>query len=184
MTDVARLSRTLDVAPTPICVAAITRRALEEIAPFCRARQLRLRASVCDAAPAVGNADDLHQALMNVLLNAIRFTPDGGVIDVTLGRRSGVIDVTVADTGIGIPAAIHARIGDPFFTAGVVDRHHSDPVAFQSGGIGLGLAVARAIAAAHRGRLWFESEEGRGSTFHLELPAACLSHGGTRGDSE
>jgi len=118
----------------------------------------------------LGDPDDLHHAAMNLLLNAVRFTPDHGSIRLGLCCASGWIDLTVADTGIGIPPALRDRIGEPFVTAGAIDRHHSDPIAFQSGGIGLGLAVARAIAGEHGGRIWFTSEEGRGTTFHLELP--------------
>ena len=127
-----------------------------------------------ERAPARGDADDLHHALMNLLLNAIRFTPDGGriVVAVDVGG-DGATRVSVADSGIGIAPAVRTHIGEPFFTAAPLQHHHSDPTAFRSGGVGLGIAVARAIATAHRGRLTFESEEGRGTTFVLEIPVAA-----------
>lgn len=171
MTDLARLSRAAAAPPEPVCLAAIARRALEDVASFCATRSLTLVAAIPDRAPGTGDADDLHHALMNLLLNAVRFTPDGGRISVVVRGDAAVTRIEVADTGVGIPAAARPRIGEPFFTASPLAHHHSDPIAFRSGGIGLGLAVARAVAAAHGGRLTFESEEGRGTTFVLQIPA-------------
>jgi signal transduction histidine kinase len=173
MTDLARLARAAPPGAAPLCLAALVRRAVEEVAPFCAARHLALATAIPERAPARGDADDLHHALMNLLLNAVRFTPDGGRIVVTVQTGGdGATRVSVADSGIGIAPAARTRIGEPFFTAAPLQYHHSDPTAFRSGGIGLGIAVARAIAAAHRGRLTFESEEGRGTTFVLEIPVA------------
>ncbi len=171
MTDLARLSRAAAPPAEPVCLGAIARGAMQEIAPFCAARSLTLDGVIAERAPATGDAADLHHALMNLLLNAVRFTPDGGAITVTVSSDATASRVGVADTGVGIPAAARARIGEPFFTAQPLAHHHSDAIAFRSGGIGLGLAVARAVAEAHRGRLTFTSEEGRGSTFVLELPS-------------
>ncbi len=173
MTDLARLARAAPPPAASLCLASLVRRAVEEIAPLCAARRLTVAADAPERAPARGDADDLHHALMNLLLNALRFTPDGGRITVAVDATvAGVTRVRVTDTGVGIAPAIRARIGEPFFTATALQHHHSDPIAFGSGGIGLGVAVARAIAVAHGGRLTFESEEGRGTTFVLELPAA------------
>ncbi len=119
-----------------------------------------------------GDAADLHHATMNLLLNAVRFTPDGGAIDVSVTDDGERVRIAVRDDGVGIPTELHRRIGEPFFTAAVVDHHHSDRIAFGAGGIGLGLAVARAVAADHGGRLRFESAPGRGSTFAIELACA------------
>jgi signal transduction histidine kinase len=171
MTDLARLSQAAPPRAAPLCLAGLARRALEDLRPFCAARRLTLSAHVPERVPAHGDADDLHHALMNVLLNAVRFTADGGRIAVEVDvDRDGVARLRVADSGIGIAPAIRARIGEPFFTAAPLAHHHSDPVGFRSGGIGLGLAVTRAVVAAHGGRLTFESEEGRGATFVLEIP--------------
>lgn len=177
MTDLARLARAAPPPAAPVCLASLARRAVEEVAPLCAARRLTIVADAPERASARGDAADLHHALMNLLLNAVRFTPDGGCITVAVDTTvAGVTRVRVTDTGIGIAAAIRARIGEPFFIATPLQHHHSDPIAFGSGGIGLGVAVARAIAAAHGGRLTFESEEGRGTTFVLELPAQpCTS---------
>jgi len=172
MTDLARLARQTSLRPTPLCVATLARRALAEVTALCERRRLTFVADIVARAPALGDADDLHHALMNLLLNAVRFTPDGGRITLTVvGGDDGATRVQVADSGIGIAPAVRTRIGEPFFTAAPLAHHHSDPVAFQSGGIGLGLAVTRAIVAAHGARLTFDSEEGTGTTFTLEIPA-------------
>jgi len=170
-TSSATEARAAAASAAPLCLGALARRALEEVAPLCAARRLTLTAEVPERVPARGNADDLQHALMHLLLNAVRFTPDGGRITVAVDTSAAVTRVRVTDTGIGIPAAVRGRIGEPFFTATPLDHHRSDPIAFRSGGIGLGVAVARAIAAAHGGRVTFESEERRGTTFVLELPA-------------
>lgn len=171
MTDLARLSRAAPARSAPLCLAALARRAVEEIRPLCAARRLALALEAPPSVPARGDADDLHHALMNLLLNAMRFTPDGGAIAVAVTvDTNGTARLRVTDSGIGIASSLRARIGEPFFTAAPLAHHHSDPVAFGSGGVGLGLAVARAVLAAHGGRLTFESEEGRGATFVLALP--------------
>ncbi|MBI3767506.1 MAG: hybrid sensor histidine kinase/response regulator [Deltaproteobacteria bacterium] len=173
MTDLARFARTAPPRAVPLCLATLARRAVEEVAPFCAARHLELATTIPERAPARGDAADVHHALMNLLLNAVRFTPDGGRIAVAVrSAADGTTRLSVADSGIGIATAARARIGEPFFTAAPLHHHHSDPIAFRSGGVGLGVAVARAIAEAHGGRLTFESEEGRGTTFVLEIPSS------------
>ncbi len=171
MTDLLRLARAVPAPAAPLCLATVARRAVADVAPLCAARRLGVAVDVPPRALTHGDADDLHHALTNLLLNAVRFTPDGGRITVALDRSDGrTTRIRVSDTGIGIAAAVRHRIGEPFFTATPLRHHHSDPSAFGSGGIGLGLAVTRAIAAAHGGALTFTSAEGRGSTFILELP--------------
>jgi hypothetical protein len=175
MTDLARLARAAPPRTAALCLAVLVRRAVEEMTPFCVARRLTITTAVPERAPARGDAGDLHHALMNVLLNAVRFTPDGGRIAVTVrAGAGGTTQIRVADTGIGIAPAVRARVGEPFFTAAPLQHHSSDPIAFRSGGIGLGVAVARAVAPAHGGRLTFESEEGRGTTFVLEIPSCAI----------
>lgn len=178
MTDLARLAHPERQkgglparSPERLCVAAVVARAAAEVASWCGLRRLTLLRDIAAPAVVLGDGADLHHAVMNLLLNAVRFTPDGGTIRVDVHRDAGVVAVVVADTGIGIAPDVRHRIGEAFFTAASPDHHHSDPIAFGAGGIGLGLAVARAIAGDHCGRLTFESEPGRGSTFRLEFPA-------------
>jgi len=111
------------------------------------------------------DTDRIRQVIINLVHNAIKFTPAGGYITVT-GRavREGVI-ISVADTGIGIPAEDATRIFERFYKA---DRARS------GGGTGLGLAIAKHTIQAHNGRLWVESIEGKGSTFSFTLPLVNL----------
>ena len=174
MTDLVRLARPAPRPHAPLCVATLARRVLADVRPFCLRRRLALTSDVPATCVVAGDPDDLHRALLNLCLNAIRFTADGGALTVGLVAVDGGCEVTVADTGIGIPAVLLARLGQPFVTGAAVDHHHSDPIAFGAGGVGLGLAVARAIADDHGGRLWLESSEGRGTTAHLRLPRAAV----------
>jgi signal transduction histidine kinase len=109
-------------------------------------------------------ADASHQALTNMIENAIKFTGPGGKVTVSSWQGGREVGVTVADNGPGIPSEARAHVFDRFFRA---DRSRSR----ESGGSGLGLAICYEIAAAHRGRIWVESEEGRGSAFSIALPA-------------
>ena len=170
MTDLVRLSRPTPRPHAVLCLAAVVRRVVTDVRPFCTRRRLELVVEVPAAHPGWGHAGDLHRALVNLCLNAIRFTADGGRITLALHPSIAGSDVTVADTGIGIPAELLARLAQPFVTGAPIDTHHSDPIAFRSGGIGLGLAVARAIAEDHGGSLRMESAEGRGTTVHLVVP--------------
>jgi histidine kinase len=107
----------------------------------------------------------VHQVLFNLLDNAVRFTPAGGRITITASRHNGAVDVAVADTGPGIQAEHLPRVFDRFYR---VDEARSR----DDGGTGIGLAIARSVVEAHGGRIWAESEPGRGSTFTFELPVA------------
>ncbi|AJE04011.1 sensor histidine kinase [Geobacter pickeringii] len=108
----------------------------------------------------------LRQSLMNLVDNAIRYTPGGGHIRVVTGRSAaGDITLEVADDGPGIPALHRERIFDRFYR---IDTGRSP----EAGGTGLGLAIARWGAEANGGRIELESEEGRGSTFRIVVPPA------------
>ena len=110
-----------------------------------------------------GDDELLKQLLLNLLDNAVKYTPSGGDIRVTLAVENGAAQVSVSDTGIGIPAEDQPRIFDRFYR---VDKARSRAM----GGAGLGLAIAQWIAEAHGGTLSVESVPGRGSSFILTLP--------------
>ncbi|MGE5251250.1 MAG: sensor histidine kinase [Bacteroidota bacterium] len=118
----------------------------------------------------------IHQALRNVLINAIKFTPDGGSIAVDGRTLPGFIEVTVSDTGIGISPEDQALIFEKFGQVGRADLHSSGKTKFKGGGPGLGLPIARGIIEAHGGTIWVESQgydenKLHGSTFHILIPA-------------
>ncbi|HET9994889.1 MAG TPA: ATP-binding protein [Candidatus Acidoferrum sp.] len=105
----------------------------------------------------------LAEVLQNLLDNAIQYTPPGGQIMVSAAADNGEVEFTVTDTGIGIPQADQPRIFERFYR---VDVARSREV----GGTGLGLAIAKHLVETHGGRLWVESEVGRGSQFHFTVP--------------
>jgi two-component system phosphate regulon sensor histidine kinase PhoR len=114
--------------------------------------------------PAVNaDPDRLEQVLVNLLHNAIKFTPPGGKITVSAEPGEQAVIFRVHDTGVGIPASDLTRIFERFYKA---DRARS------GGGTGLGLSIARHIIEGHGGRVWAESEIGQGSTFFFTLPTA------------
>lgn len=103
----------------------------------------------------------IEQVLVNLLHNAIKFTPQGGEINLTARKVDSSVQFSVSDTGVGIPADDIPRIFERFFKS---DRARSES------GTGLGLAIARHLVEAHHGRIWAESVEGQGSTFYFTLP--------------
>jgi two-component system phosphate regulon sensor histidine kinase PhoR len=114
-------------------------------------------------APILADQLRLEQVAVNLLHNAIKFTPEGGAITLRAEQRDPDIIFSIQDTGIGIPWIDLPRIFERFYKA---DRARS------SGGTGLGLAIARHLVEAHGGRIWAESQEGRGSTFFFSIPVA------------
>ena len=103
------------------------------------------------------------QILLNLLSNAVKFTPEGGTIDVRASRRNGRLEVTVADTGVGIAAEDHQAVFEEFRQLG---RDYTK----KSEGTGLGLALTRKFVELHGGSIRLESEPGKGSTFTFTLP--------------
>lgn len=120
-----------------------------------------------DLPPVAADPSRLQQVVVNLLLNAIKFTPDGGRIDVDLKRVGSTIQMTVSDTGLGIRADYLPLIFDRFSQQdGSTTRGHD--------GLGLGLSIARHIVELHRGTIHAASDgEGRGATFTVQLPVAA-----------
>jgi two-component system phosphate regulon sensor histidine kinase PhoR len=108
------------------------------------------------------DAPRLLQVLINLIHNAIKFTPSGGQIELSAYQQAENVTFCVSDTGTGIPREDRARIFERFFKG---DRSRS------GGGTGLGLSIAKHTIEGHRGKIWVESEEGRGSRFYFSIPA-------------
>jgi signal transduction histidine kinase len=122
-----------------------------------------------------GDSERLYQALRNLLTNAIKYTPDGGSIVVDGRLLSGFIEITIADTGIGIDITDQERIFEKFGRVGNVALHSSGKIKFKGGGPGLGLSITKGIIEAHGGAIWVESDgydevNCPGTIFHVLLP--------------
>jgi len=113
--------------------------------------------------PVRADPDKLLQVLDNLLDNAIKYSPNGGQIIVSGERRDGEVQVSVSDQGIGIPQEAQARLFDKFYRV-------DSPLKHEVAGTGLGLNLCQHIIKAHGGRIWVDSEEGKGATFSFALP--------------
>jgi signal transduction histidine kinase len=112
--------------------------------------------------PAVGtiraDGEQVRRVVQNLLLNAIDAMPEGGELRIATARVNGVVRIDVADTGQGLGEEERRRLFTPYYTT----KQH---------GTGLGLAIVQSVVTDHRGKIWVDSEPGRGATFHIELPA-------------
>jgi signal transduction histidine kinase len=175
--DASRIaSGELELGIRPIRLAELVAYIVDDIADVLAQRDLRLRVDGFDSVPVIeGDAGHLYTAFSNIVGNAIKYTPDGGAITVSARTVGDAVDVSVADTGIGIPPGEQGRIFDQFYVLEPIDHHTTSKSAFRGGGIGLGLTIARGIIEAHNGRIWVASgpdggSSGGGSTFHVLLP--------------
>jgi two-component system phosphate regulon sensor histidine kinase PhoR len=114
-----------------------------------------------DLPPVSADPDRMEQVLVNLLHNAVKFTPPGGEIVVSVAPDDGRVIFSVRDTGVGIPAKDLPRIFERFYKA---DRARS------GGGTGLGLSISRHIVETHGGKIWADSVQGKGSVFYFSLP--------------
>jgi two-component system phosphate regulon sensor histidine kinase PhoR len=135
------------------------------IAPRAARSRVTVTADIPAELPAVtADRDRLAQILINLVDNAVKYTPEGGTVTVTAGPPAdGLIEVAVADTGIGIPAADLPRLTERFYR---VDKARSREL----GGTGLGLAIVKHLVLAHGGEVRIESREGEGTTVRFTLP--------------
>ena len=127
------------------------------------AKGLALQVEVPENLPRMqGDRDRLTQVLTNLVSNAYRYTP-GGQVSIVVAEMPGVLRVDVSDTGIGIAEEDRSKIWDRFFRA-------AHPVVEEAGGTGLGLSIVKMFVEMHGGRIWLDSEPGKGSTFTFILP--------------
>lgn len=126
-------------------------------------KNIQVHLAVNDPATIVGDRVRLRQLFLNLVDNAIKYTPEGGSVTLAMERQNGAAVFSVKDTGIGIPADDIGRIFDRFYR---VDKARSREL----GGTGLGLSIAKWIAEIHRGTITVASEPNRGSTFTVHLP--------------
>jgi two-component system phosphate regulon sensor histidine kinase PhoR len=137
----------------------------EDLLPWARAKGVDVLVDAPAPALVQGDAAHLQRALTNLVSNALKFTPAGGTVTITVAATAAQVTAAVADTGIGIPAAQVPELFNRFFRA-------SNAETASIPGTGLGLSIVRQIAVEHRGSVKVTSREGEGSTFLLTLPSA------------
>jgi signal transduction histidine kinase len=167
----------LDLAREPVFLSSLVQSVLSGLTGFGPQRDITLDiGSGLKQAPILqGDPRRLHQAVSNIVSNAIKYTPDGGVVSIDSENLEGAVHIWIKDTGVGIPPQELSRIFERFYVLEDTALHRSSKTAFKGGGLGLGLGVARGIVEAHNGRIWAESaghdeENYPGSTFHILLP--------------
>jgi two-component system NtrC family sensor kinase len=163
--DLGRIEAGLDASLEVTPISVLARYALDGLRSAAEIKQQKVESLLSDDLPMVrGDPYRLRQMIANLLENAIKYTPPNGEIVVAAVVEGDQVILRVNDTGPGIPAADQPYIFDKFFRASNVPD--------DSGGTGLGLSIVKSIVDSHQGRIWVDSQLGRGTTFTVVLPRA------------
>ena len=133
------------------------------VTPQIQAKHLKFSLDVDGVTQLVGDSQQLQRVFVNLLSNAIKYTPERGEVRVQLTRQGNAILAAVKDTGCGIGPEDQSKLFQEFYRT-------DDPINRDMRGTGLGLALVKRIVEAHQGRIWVESQRGKGSTFSVSLP--------------
>lgn len=164
--DLSRLEGGAKMEPVPLDLEKLVLEAVDNHQPAAAEAGKTLSSETAkDLPPALGDARWLHLVLDNLVSNAIKFTMPGGRVRVSVKDKGAFLMVSVSDDGIGIPPDDRDKIFERFYRA----ANRSE---VNAPGTGLGLAIAREIVDKHGGKIWLESELGKGTTFHFVVPAA------------
>ena len=170
--DLQELSRveakaySLDIRP--VAVSILVQTTVKRLSPQASAKQIALRSDLSvDLPPIQAGEDRMNQVLLNLVANAIQYTPEGGSVTISAAPHLDEVHISVSDTGIGIPPEHIPNLFTRFYR---VDKSRSRNA---GGGAGIGLTIAKHLIAAHGGRLWVESKgEGQGTIFTFSLKLA------------
>jgi signal transduction histidine kinase len=148
-----------------VTVSNLVQTTVKRLAPQARDKRINLRSNLpADLPPLQADEDRITQVLVNLVANAIQYTPEGGDVTISAVRQVDEIHISVKDTGVGIPPEHLANLFTRFYR---VDKSRSRNA---GGGSGIGLTIAKHLVEAHGGRIWAESKgEGQGSTFTFSL---------------
>jgi signal transduction histidine kinase len=157
-------------------VADLIRRAVEEVTSFIAQRKQKLEVDIPEGLGTLFvEPAKIHDSIVQLLVNAIKFTPDGGVVRIAASRTGAGVEIRVSDTGQGIEPECLPRVFEPFFTRFDVSRHCSGTYEFDRRGLGLGLPVVKAFVEMHGGTVSVESSPKSGTTFRILLPIASTA---------
>jgi signal transduction histidine kinase len=146
-----------------VVISEAVRNVASTIEPLATKKSIRIEANGAGAGQVPADAGKLRQMLLNLVSNAVKFTPDGGLVSIDARRLEDSVEISVSDTGIGIAESDRARLFEAF-------RQLDSTLARQQHGTGLGLALTKRFAELHGGQILVESELGKGSVFTLRLP--------------
>jgi len=155
----------IELRPERLDLAAIVEESLSSIRPLGQVKSIVIEAHVAPMQPIQADPLRLKQILVNLLSNAVKFTPEGGRVQVAASLEDDLVSISVADTGVGIPAQEHEAIFDIFHQVGATTKGVRE-------GTGLGLAITKRLVQEHGGTITVSSEPGRGSRFTFTIPAA------------
>ena len=186
MLDVSRIdTNQLEIMPSKMEIHLVLERVSNVFQAALEERDITLTiAGLAELPVLCGDKDLLYKVFYHVIGNAIKYTPDGGTVTVggqTVDTAGSEIEITVRDTGIGIEPENQELVFEKFYQTGEVLLHSSGKTKFKGGGPGLGLAIARGIVNAHRGRIWLESPghnetTNPGTTVFVRLPVDGLAN--------
>lgn len=161
--DLGRIEAGFDTRKDEVELETILRYTLDNLERQIEDKHQKFQVNVAENMPEVrGNPIRLRQLMDNLLVNAFKYTPDGGNITINLRQDDGQVIFEVIDTGVGIPVADQPRIFDKFYRASNAPKG--------TPGTGLGLAIVKSIVDNHQGRIWVESTPGKGTKFTVVLP--------------
>jgi len=166
MLDITRLERgMIEIVKQETLIKSILDDVIASLRPLAEEKsQELLLITVGDAPPMKIDAKKIHDALKKIIHNAIKYTPEGGKIQVGLADEGNMIHIWIKDNGIGIPLSELSRIFDRFYIVIAKELSH------EVDRMGLGLPIAKGIIESHGGKIWVESEVGKGTIFHINLP--------------
>jgi signal transduction histidine kinase len=186
MLDVTRIdAETLKIRLVPVPLKRIISDLVHDLQKAAAERRIEIAVHRAEEVPDIlADPTLIQKALYHLIVNAIKYTPDGGKVNVStrpvvMENHTLGIEIAVRDTGIGLDSEHHELVFEKFYQVGSVDIHSSGRTAFKGGGAGLGLAIVRGVARAHGGKVWVESAghdevNFPGSTFYLQLPVSPL----------
>lgn len=152
------------LALEPTDISTIVYNVVEQVSLLIRSRDQSLTLNLASHLPKiVADSLRIEQILLNLLSNATKFTPQGGNISLTANRQNGYIVIEVHDSGPSIPLEEQDKVFQPYYRLRSANKEHI-------AGVGLGLALCKHLVELHGGKIWVESEQGKGSTFAFTLP--------------
>jgi signal transduction histidine kinase len=159
----------LRVCRRPVRLSRLAQKVVKKLRPQSRDRTLTV-SSASDVPETMADPRRMEQVLHNLVMNAIKYSPEGTGVAIRIEKRGSAIMVAVKDQGIGIPAEHLEHVFERFYRV-------EETLSRLTGGSGLGLSICRGLVEAHGGRIWVESQSGKGSTFYFTIPVVSPEPG-------